>query len=61
MPSRTSATSSTATVDAMSALVDVEDLHEIAARRELYRRLARTADQLVRVSGAGLVSVLKES
>ncbi|MGV1048189.1 MAG: DUF47 domain-containing protein [Solirubrobacterales bacterium] len=47
--------------DAMSALVDVEDLHEIAARREIYRRLARTADQLVRVAERVWYSVLKES
>jgi uncharacterized protein Yka (UPF0111/DUF47 family) len=47
--------------EAMSALVDVEDLHEIAARREIYRRLARTADQLVRVSERVWYSVLKES
>ena len=59
--SRTSATSSTATAAAMSALVDVEDLREIAARRELYRRLARTGDDLVRVAERIWYSVLKES
>lgn len=46
---------------AMSALVEVEDLREIAARRELYRRLARTGDNLVRVAERVWYSVLKES
>jgi hypothetical protein len=46
---------------AMSALVDVDDLREIAARRELYRRLARTSDQLVDVAERVWTSVLKES
>lgn len=46
---------------AMSALVDVEDLREIAARRELYRRLARTGDELARVAERVWYSVLKES
>lgn len=46
---------------AMSALVDVEDVREIAARRELYRRLARTGDDLVRVAERVWYSVLKES
>ena len=46
---------------AMSALVDVEDARELAARRELYRRLARTGDNLVRVAERVWYSVLKES
>jgi len=46
---------------AMSALVEVEDVREIAARRELYRRLARTGDDLVRVAERVWYSVLKES
>lgn len=46
---------------AMSALVDVEDAREIAARRELYRRLARTGDNLVRVAERVWYAVLKES
>jgi uncharacterized protein Yka (UPF0111/DUF47 family) len=46
---------------AMSALIDVEDMREIAARRELYRRLARTGDNLVRVAERVWYSVLKES
>jgi uncharacterized protein Yka (UPF0111/DUF47 family) len=47
--------------DAMSALVDCNDLREVAARRELYRRLARTSDQLVDVAERVWYSVLKES
>lgn len=46
---------------AMSALIEVEDIREIAARRELYRRLARTGDELVRVAERVWYSVLKES
>jgi uncharacterized protein Yka (UPF0111/DUF47 family) len=47
--------------DAMSALVDEPDPREIAARRELYRRLARAGDDLVRVAERVWYSVLKES
>lgn len=46
---------------AMSDLVDVEDPREIAARREIYRRLARTGDNLVRVAERVWYSVLKDS
>jgi uncharacterized protein len=46
---------------AMSALVDREDLREVAARRELYRRLARTSDRLVDVAERIWYSALKES
>jgi uncharacterized protein Yka (UPF0111/DUF47 family) len=46
---------------AMSALIDVQDLREIAARRELYRRLARTGNELARVAERVWYSVLKES
>jgi uncharacterized protein len=46
---------------AMSALIDNEDLREVAARRELYRRLARTGDDLVRVAERVWYAVLKES
>ncbi len=45
---------------AMSALVDVPDLREIAARRELYRRLARAGDALAEVAERIWYSVLKE-
>jgi hypothetical protein len=46
---------------AMSALVTVDDLREVAARRELYRRLARTSDDLREVAERVWYSVLKES
>ena len=46
---------------AMSALVDRDDLREVAARRELYRRLARTSDRLVDVAERIWYSALKES
>jgi uncharacterized protein Yka (UPF0111/DUF47 family) len=45
----------------MSALIEVTDMHEVAARRELYRRLARTSDGLVDVAERVWYSVLKES
>ena len=40
---------------AMSALLENQDLREVTARRELYRRLARTGDELVAGRRAGLV------
>jgi uncharacterized protein Yka (UPF0111/DUF47 family) len=46
---------------AMSALVTVVDLREVAAKRELYRRLARTSDDLREVAERVWYSVLKES
>jgi uncharacterized protein Yka (UPF0111/DUF47 family) len=46
---------------AMSALLDVEDLHAVTARRELYRRLARTGDELARVAERVWYAVLKLS
>jgi len=45
----------------MSGLLDMTDLHEVAARRELYRRLARTSDGLTDVAERVWYSVLKES
>lgn len=45
----------------MSALISVEDLREVAAKRELYRRLARTSDDLREVAERVWYSVLKES
>jgi uncharacterized protein len=47
--------------DGMSALLALPDLHEVAARRELYRRLVRTSDGLVDVAERVWYSVLKES
>ena len=46
---------------AMSALITVGDLREVAAKRELYRRLARTADDLRQVAERVWYSVLKQS
>ena len=46
---------------AMSALVTVADLREVAAKRELYRRLARTSDDLREVAERVWYSVLKQS
>ncbi|HEY1273273.1 MAG TPA: DUF47 family protein [Thermoleophilaceae bacterium] len=46
---------------AMSALVDTDDLREVAAKRELYRRLSRTSDELVRVAERVWYAVLKQS
>lgn len=46
---------------AMSALIANRDLREVAARRELYRRLARTGDELARVAERVWYAVLKES
>jgi hypothetical protein len=46
---------------AMSDLIAVDDLSEVTARRELYRRLARTSDSLVAVAERVWYSVLKES
>jgi uncharacterized protein Yka (UPF0111/DUF47 family) len=45
----------------MSALVDVPDVREITARRELYRRLARMGEDLAGVAERVWYSVLKES
>lgn len=46
--------------EAMSALVENEDLREVTARRELYRRLARLGDELALVAERIWYSVLKE-
>jgi uncharacterized protein len=46
---------------AMSALVQVGDLREVAAKRELYRRLSRTSDDLRDVAERVWYSVLKEN
>ncbi len=45
---------------AMSALIAVDDLRQIAAKRELYRRLARIGDDLREVAERVWYSVLKE-
>jgi uncharacterized protein Yka (UPF0111/DUF47 family) len=46
--------------DAMSALLQDGDLREVAARRELYRRISRTSDELVEVAERVWYSVLKQ-
>jgi uncharacterized protein Yka (UPF0111/DUF47 family) len=46
--------------EAMSELLLDEDFREVTARRELYRRFARTGDELVRVAERIWYSVLKE-
>lgn len=47
--------------NAMSGLIEVDDPHEMVMRRELYRRLARTSDDLIRVAERVWYAVLKES
>jgi uncharacterized protein Yka (UPF0111/DUF47 family) len=46
---------------AMSALVEVDDVRELTARRELYRRVARSGERLVDVAQRVWYSVLKRS
>ena len=46
---------------AMSALITVDDLRQIAAKRELYRRFARVSDDLREVAERVWYSVLKAS
>ena len=46
---------------AMSALIDVEDVREVTAKRELYRRLVRTSDHLAMVAERVWYAVLKAS
>ena len=45
---------------AMSSLIDLDDLREVSAKRELYRRLARTSDDLREVAERVWYSVLKQ-
>lgn len=47
--------------EAMSALVDVRDVHEVTAKRELYRRLVRASDHLAEVAERVWYAVLKVS
>jgi uncharacterized protein Yka (UPF0111/DUF47 family) len=46
---------------AMSALLQVEDLHEVIGRREVYRRLSRIADLVHVVAERVWYAVVKES
>jgi uncharacterized protein Yka (UPF0111/DUF47 family) len=47
--------------DAMAALLEVDDLREVTARRELYRRLARIGEVVVDVGERVWYTVVKES
>ena len=47
--------------ESMSALIAVDDLREVAAKRELYRRFSRMSDDLRDVAERVWYSVLKES
>jgi hypothetical protein len=46
--------------DAMASLVEVPDLREVTARRELYRRMARIGETVVDVAERVWYSVVKE-
>jgi uncharacterized protein Yka (UPF0111/DUF47 family) len=46
---------------AMSSLIDLDDLRELAARRELYRRFSRTSDKIVNIAERVWYSILKLS
>ena len=46
---------------AMSSLLTVDDPRELAAKRELYRRFARTSDDLRAVAERVWYAVLKQS
>ncbi len=46
--------------DAMAALLDVDDLREVMARRELYRRLSRIGEVVVDVGERVWYAVVKE-
>jgi uncharacterized protein Yka (UPF0111/DUF47 family) len=46
--------------EAMAALLDVDDLREVTARRELYRRLARIGEEVVDVGERVWYAVVKE-
>jgi uncharacterized protein len=46
---------------AMASLVDVDDLREVMARRELYRRVSRIGEQVVEVAERVWYAVVKEA
>jgi len=46
---------------AMSSLLDSDDLRLVVARREMYRRLSRIADRIVQVAERVWYAVVKES
>ena len=45
----------------MGELLEVEDLREVMARRELYRRFSRLADGLIDVAERVWYAVVKEA
>ncbi len=45
----------------MATLLDVDDLREVIARRELYRRCSRTGEAVVEVAERVGYAVAKES
>ncbi len=45
----------------MSSLLEVDDLREVMARRELYRRVARLADTEVEVAERVWYAVVREA
>ena len=45
---------------AASALIDVDDLREVMARRELYRRISRVSDGVVEVAERVWYATVKE-
>ena len=59
--SRPSAGSSTPTTRGMAALLEVDDLRERIARRELYRRCSRIGETVVDVAERVVYAVVKES
>ncbi len=46
---------------AASALIDVDDLREVMARRELYRRISRVSDSVVEVAERVWYATVKEA
>ena len=46
--------------DAMASLLEVDDLREVTARRELYRRMARIGETVVEVAERVWYSIVKE-
>jgi uncharacterized protein Yka (UPF0111/DUF47 family) len=47
--------------EAMASLLEVDDLREVMARRELYRRLSRIGEVVVEVAERVWYTVVKES
>jgi hypothetical protein len=45
----------------MAALLEIDDLREVTARRELYRRCARIGEGAVEVAERVIYAVVKES